>query len=149
MAIGDLFHTVSVLVNTCTKHMSRATRRIRSHGTFSKLSFSKSRAAPFLARGASFIPFLDAKKKGVEGEGDDDKTSKSSEEEEEIEEEERLWQRTILMGEKCQPLDFSGVIYYDSAGRQLKELPFVPRSPLRSPLPSFATHNAVVHSEEV
>lgn len=62
------------------------------------------------------------------------------------EEEEGLWQRTILMGEKCQPLNFSGAIYYDSAGRQLKELP-VPRSPLRSPLPSFAFHDAAVHSE--
>ncbi|XP_038981578.1 uncharacterized protein LOC120110513 [Phoenix dactylifera] len=148
MAIGDLFDTVSVLVNTCTKHMSRATRRVRSHRTFSKLSLSKSKAAPFLARGGGFIPFLHAKNKGDKGRGDDDRRSNSSEEEEEMEEEERLWQRTILMGEKCQPLDFSGAIYYDSAGRQLKELP-VPRSPLRSPLPSFAFHNAVVHSEKV
>ncbi|KAF3334895.1 hypothetical protein FCM35_KLT21499 [Carex littledalei] len=27
-----------------------------------------------------------------------------------------IWQRQIMMGEKCQPLDFSGVIYYDING---------------------------------
>ncbi|KAK9118436.1 hypothetical protein Scep_016529 [Stephania cephalantha] len=43
-----------------------------------------------------------------------------------------LWQRSILMGEKCQPPDFSGVIYYDSYGKQLSEMP--PRSPRATPL---------------
>jgi hypothetical protein len=38
-----------------------------------------------------------------------------------------LWQRTILMGEKCQPPDFSGAIIYDDKGNQLTEFP--PRSP--------------------
>ncbi|KAG2664466.1 hypothetical protein I3760_16G083300 [Carya illinoinensis] len=27
-----------------------------------------------------------------------------------------VWQKAILMGDKCEPLDFSGVIYYDSNG---------------------------------
>ncbi|OMP05282.1 hypothetical protein CCACVL1_01970 [Corchorus capsularis] len=47
-----------------------------------------------------------------------------------------VWQRAILMGDKCQPLDFSGVIYYDSKGNQLDELPI--RSPRASPLPRYA-----------
>ncbi|KAF8378484.1 hypothetical protein HHK36_029826 [Tetracentron sinense] len=47
-----------------------------------------------------------------------------------------LWQRNILMGEKCQPPDFQGVIYYDSHGNQISELP--PRSPRNSPLPNFS-----------
>ncbi|KAM1082070.1 hypothetical protein ACFX13_021122 [Malus domestica] len=47
-----------------------------------------------------------------------------------------VWQRSILMGEKCQPPEFSGVIYCDECGIQLSELP--PRSPrVASPLPSF------------
>lgn len=46
-----------------------------------------------------------------------------------------VWQRAILMGDKCQPLDFSGVIYYDSTGKQLEELP--PRSPRARPLPGY------------
>uniref|UniRef100_A0A7N1A800 Uncharacterized protein n=1 Tax=Kalanchoe fedtschenkoi TaxID=63787 RepID=A0A7N1A800_KALFE len=52
---------------------------------------------------------------------------------------EALWQRAILMGDKCQPLDFSGVIYYDERGKQVLEPPSrSPRSPLpRSPLPGY------------
>ncbi|CAL5209155.1 unnamed protein product [Lathyrus oleraceus] len=30
-----------------------------------------------------------------------------------------LWKKTILMGEKCQPLEFPGAIFYDSEGNQL------------------------------
>ncbi|KAK4772004.1 hypothetical protein SAY86_013779 [Trapa natans] len=45
-----------------------------------------------------------------------------------------VWQRSILMGEKCQPPEFSGAIYYDSQGNQLPEPPT--RSPRASPLPS-------------
>lgn len=46
-----------------------------------------------------------------------------------VEEEEKggLWQKEILMGEKCQPLDFSGVIYYDKHGKLVSGIP--PRSP--------------------
>lgn len=46
-----------------------------------------------------------------------------------------VWQRSILMGDKCQPLDFSGVIYYDSNGKQMSEVPL--RSPRASPLPGY------------
>ncbi|KAE8124994.1 hypothetical protein FH972_019832 [Carpinus fangiana] len=48
-----------------------------------------------------------------------------------------VWQRTILMGDKCEPLDFSGVIYYDSDGKQLNEVPL--KSPRASPLPGYLT----------
>ncbi|KAI3497920.1 hypothetical protein L2E82_13904 [Cichorium intybus] len=41
-----------------------------------------------------------------------------------------LWQKEILMGVKCQPPEFSGVIYYNCDGHQVTEFP--PRSP-RSP----------------
>jgi hypothetical protein len=35
------------------------------------------------------------------------------------EEEEALWRKTIMMGDKCRPLQFSGHIAYDSDGNQL------------------------------
>ncbi|KAK1268417.1 hypothetical protein QJS04_geneDACA017586 [Acorus gramineus] len=54
-------------------------------------------------------------------------------EEEEEEEREGVWKKSILMGEKCQPLDFSGVIYYDNHGHRLSHVP--PRSPRASPFP--------------
>ena len=46
-----------------------------------------------------------------------------------------VWQKAILMGDKCQPLNFSGVIYYDSQGKQMSEIPL--RSPRASPLPAY------------
>ncbi|KAI3504733.1 hypothetical protein L1887_26418 [Cichorium endivia] len=46
-----------------------------------------------------------------------------------------LWQREILMGDKCQPLDFSGVIYYDRDGNRTNEFPM--RSPRASPFPGY------------
>lgn len=49
-----------------------------------------------------------------------------------------LWQRGILMGDKCQPLDFSGVIYYDSEGNRLQEVPM--RSPRASPMPNYLNY---------
>lgn len=49
-----------------------------------------------------------------------------------------LWQKEILMGDKCQPLDFSGVIYYDSEGNRLQEVPM--RSPRASPMPSYLNY---------
>ncbi|XP_010037342.1 uncharacterized protein LOC104426098 [Eucalyptus grandis] len=51
-----------------------------------------------------------------------------------------VWQRTILMGDRCQPLNFSGVIYYDENGNRLDQLP--PRSPRHpaSPLPGYITN---------
>ncbi|KAI4964130.1 hypothetical protein ZWY2020_006997 [Hordeum vulgare] len=30
-----------------------------------------------------------------------------------------LWRRDILMGERCEPLNFSGAIHYDSQGRPI------------------------------
>ncbi|XP_051144172.1 uncharacterized protein LOC127260484 [Andrographis paniculata] len=40
-----------------------------------------------------------------------------------------VWRKAILMGEKCQPLDFSGVIFYDYDGNRVSELP---KSPCRA-----------------
>ncbi|XP_035541698.1 uncharacterized protein LOC108994579 [Juglans regia] len=46
-----------------------------------------------------------------------------------------VWQKAILMGDKCEPLDFSGVIYYDSNGNQVSGVPV--RSARASPMPGY------------
>ncbi|KMS97543.1 hypothetical protein BVRB_5g126040 [Beta vulgaris subsp. vulgaris] len=46
-----------------------------------------------------------------------------------------LWRRSILMGDKCEPLDFSGVIYYDVDGNKLAEPPM--KSPRASPFVGY------------
>ncbi|KAL9326291.1 hypothetical protein ACSQ67_006936 [Phaseolus vulgaris] len=55
-----------------------------------------------------------------------------------------VWQKEILMGGKCEPLDFSGVIYYDGNGKQLSEIPL--RSPRASPLPGYLTRRTPQHT---
>lgn len=55
-----------------------------------------------------------------------------------------LWQRAILMGDKCQPLDFSGVIYYDSDGKRMSEVPM--KSPRRFP---SRVHDSSSNSGEI
>lgn len=50
-----------------------------------------------------------------------------------------LWKKTILMGEKCEPLEFSGAIFYDNEGNQISEPPRTPRnSPSISSSPSLS-----------
>ncbi|KEH30656.1 hypothetical protein MtrunA17_Chr4g0039681 [Medicago truncatula] len=46
-----------------------------------------------------------------------------------------VWQKEILMGGKCEPLDFSGVIHYDINGRQTGEVPL--RSPRAIPFSRY------------
>ncbi|CAL4901536.1 unnamed protein product [Urochloa decumbens] len=99
MAAGyaeELLGRVSSLVETCTRRVSRATRRLLRHR---KQAATKPPAA-LCARGAAID------KKGGEV---------------------ALWSRRILMGERCQPLDFAGAIHYDSFGRRLARPP-TPRS---------------------
>ncbi|ERN04362.1 hypothetical protein AMTR_s00147p00067470 [Amborella trichopoda] len=79
------------------------------------------------------LPLL-TKKKGNEEIGD--QIHHETETETETETEEGLWQRKILMGEKCEPPDFSGVIYYDHMGNQLSQFP--PKSPRREFSPTFS-----------
>eukprot|EP01018_Ginkgo_biloba_P028129 Gb_33507 [translate_table: standard] len=52
-----------------------------------------------------------------------------------------LWQRTILMGEKCTPPDFSGVIVYDDKGNRLPHFP--PRSPKLNIFPASVQADAI------
>ncbi|OWM65162.1 uncharacterized protein LOC116212993 [Punica granatum] len=73
------------------------------------------------------IKFVHGRKKGA--------GAKEDEDEDEDFGDGGVWQRAILMGDKCQPLDFSGVIYYDENGRKLNELPI--RSPRASPMPGY------------
>ncbi|KAH7686123.1 hypothetical protein IHE45_04G083700 [Dioscorea alata] len=144
MAIRGVFHSVKTLVTVASK-------KFRNNSTLSRLSVSsRRRVTPLLSRGASFIPFFGAKKRV----SSDDKNSRASEEtdifvdiDEDEDDETNVWRKTILMGEKCKPLDFSGVIYYDCEGRQLSEFP-ASRSPLRSPLPSFAYYSEVEKEKE-
>ena len=120
-AIG-LMESVTTFWALCSKRASRATKKLapgsplgRSKQLFSTISNKA-------------IRFRQNKEKKIGEEFEDDEDSGYGDG--------GLWQREILMGDKCQPLDFSGVIYYDSNGKRLSEVPI--RSPRASPLPSYA-----------
>ncbi|KAK9288110.1 hypothetical protein L1049_016557 [Liquidambar formosana] len=129
LAIG-FFVSVSSLLASCAKHASRVSRNLKTKARNSRIT-PKS-PAKLLTSISNKAMFHQKKRVGGESEGgaakgqfggggDDDDGG--------------LWQRSILMGDKCQPLAFSGVIYYDSNGNQVSELPM--RSPRASPLPSY------------
>lgn len=151
LAIG-LFVSASMVATLCAKHARKISRNYSSNTTINDLDKSspeKSRSmqenydqkmvpkSPLRSpkkfittlSNKAITPFLMYHKKS--GDGEDDQSSKG----EKLLEEEGfgeggLWQKEILMGEKCQPHEFSGVIYYDCDGKQISELP--PRSPRAS-----------------
>ncbi|PIM97908.1 hypothetical protein CDL12_29617 [Handroanthus impetiginosus] len=130
LAIG-LFVSVSLVVALCAKHSRKVGEKY-----FSKSSEPNTHKAP-LPSAKKLISTISRKamtplvhKLGRESESGDSGGQKG-------EEEIGLWQKAILMGEKCQPPEFSGVIYYDYAGNRIPEMPKSPRATSMSPLRSF------------
>ncbi|XP_044477427.1 uncharacterized protein LOC123204699 [Mangifera indica] len=143
--------SISSLISLCAKQASRVTSKLkakskpvskkfyqeRSYNT--SLSVPPSPMSPLRARPKQLITTISNKaikfmnKKKVGEEKEDDAIFHASREEDFGDG--GVWQRAILMGDKCQPLDFSGVIYYDSRGKRLSEVPL--RSPRASPLPGY------------
>ncbi|RZC85916.1 hypothetical protein C5167_026592 [Papaver somniferum] len=125
-----LFVSVTVLVALCAKHTIRRRQLAREKlGCNPNDSRATPGSSPMAASRGLFatisnkaFPFMGSKKSGDQH-GDNYEAVGDG----------GVWQRGILMGGKCQPPDFSGVIYYDVDGRQLSE---IPRSPRASPFPS-------------
>ncbi|KAL0463644.1 UNVERIFIED_CONTAM: hypothetical protein Slati_0252000 [Sesamum latifolium] len=127
LAIG-LFVSVSLLVGLCAKHARQVHRKYASS---SKTSDHPNAAKSPLPSPKQLITTLSnkamihAKKSSESGVGRNDQES-------------GLWQKAILMGERCQPPEFSGVIYYDYSGNRIPEMPKSPRATSMAPLKSFA-----------
>ncbi|KAM3209607.1 hypothetical protein ACQJBY_063978 [Aegilops geniculata] len=108
---ASLLQAVAALVSTCTRRLQRAARRMGTGAGGGRPVVAPWRKAFSLPTGKGKAA---AGRAGAEEEGG-------------------LWRKEILMGERCQPLEFSGVIYYDADGHRLAQ---PPRSPMRSPLPA-------------
>ncbi|KAJ1440995.1 hypothetical protein SESBI_01675 [Sesbania bispinosa] len=119
---NSFFVAVTAVLAVLAKRASRLPRKLkaavpaREDGRRIELRSPKKLLSKISSKTLPFKP--KKKKKGGEEWGDDG-----------------VWQKTILMGDKCEPLDFSGVIYYDSNGKQVNELPL--RSPRASPMPGY------------
>ncbi|RCV08037.1 hypothetical protein SEVIR_1G299100v4 [Setaria viridis] len=124
---------VAALMGTCARRLSRAARRLhlRPPREGVAASFSPRAIVPFLGGGGVI-------KKVLSSPSSKSKRRRKAEDELSFEwEDDGVWRKEIMMGERCQPLDFSGAIHYDAEGRRLEQPP-TPRSPLRSPLPASA-----------
>nr|CAB3447704.1 unnamed protein product [Digitaria exilis] len=127
MAGVSLAQAVAALLGTCVRRLSRAARRL--HLRPPRQSSSSRAIVPFLGNGGGVIKkVLSSSSKSKRRRREDDELSFEWEDD-------GVWRKEIIMGERCQPLDFSGAIYYDADGRRLEQPP-TPRSPLRSPLPA-------------
>ncbi|XP_030532533.1 uncharacterized protein LOC115742403 [Rhodamnia argentea] len=141
LALG-LIVSVSALVSLCAKKAGQVSKKLAHHrhnrGKFSPRSPAAAMGSP-LGRpkkllsniSSKAIAFVHGRKKGASRGGDESE----AESEELCFGDGGVWQRSILMGDKCQPLDFSGVIYYDENGKKLDQAPL--RSPRASPLPGY------------
>lgn len=134
LAIG-LFISVAAMVALCAKHSRRASKELENKVSINSEFTAKS---PLVSPkklvttiGNKANPSMYKKKGGDESEAEiGGRVSEGGFGEG------GLWQKGILMGDRCRPPEFSGVIHYDNSGNKLSELP--PRSPRgASPLPSF------------
>ncbi|KAL6577705.1 hypothetical protein OROMI_010033 [Orobanche minor] len=136
LAIG-LFVSVSILVSMCAKHVRKYSSETSETSTaMSQLPSAAKQLIATISHKA-MMPLVRAKKSGFEfnakifGNNNSEKKKMGQDNESE------LWHKAILMGEKCQPLEFSGMIYYDHAGNRIPEMPKSPRAGPMSPLRGF------------
>lgn len=123
MVANELMERAMEFMATCHRNLSSTARRLRTMKTGRTLDSR-------FSSGRYIMPFMTNGMKRSTGCGLRNAFSRNSMKkmiEQEDEEEEGVWKRTILWGEKCQPLEYSGAIYYDCNGRRLA-------TPLRSPL---------------
>ncbi|KAG0451470.1 hypothetical protein HPP92_026410 [Vanilla planifolia] len=134
MAADRVRERVTALVSTCHRHVSRAAVRLKTAAGGRHLSRRFASTALLSRRVSDEIGLIGERMKRLKGRcgWGRRRCSRSATTEiwDDEKEEEGVWKRTILMGEKCQPLEFSGVIYYDCKGTRV----VAPhRSPLRNP----------------
>ncbi|KAG7019960.1 hypothetical protein SDJN02_18927, partial [Cucurbita argyrosperma subsp. argyrosperma] len=130
-AAATLLVSLSTLVALCAKHANRASKKLQTKlksKQLPRLELLSSQVCPkrlLKSISNTAITLIHKKKKNKQGGGDAGEEWGDG----------GVWQKAIMMGDKCEPLNFSGVIYYDSNGKQLNEVPL--RSPRASPLPAF------------
>ncbi|XP_048559745.1 uncharacterized protein LOC125540207 [Triticum urartu] len=117
-------------VSSLARRVSRATRRLLRHrlrygvSASSSSSSSRRKTRPVVdpaGSGSGSVAESRRQPAGdvVPADGKGDVANADAENEED----DGIWRRAILMGGRCQPLDFAGAIHYDSFGRRLARPP--------------------------
>ncbi|KAF6986712.1 hypothetical protein CFC21_004433 [Triticum aestivum] len=118
-------------VSSLARRVSRATRRLLRHrlrygvSASSSSSSSRRKTRPVVDPAGSGSGSVAESRRQPAGDvvptadGKGDVANADAENEED----DGIWRRAILMGGRCQPLDFAGAIHYDSFGRRLARPP--------------------------
>ncbi|KAL9226033.1 hypothetical protein vseg_001888 [Gypsophila vaccaria] len=140
MAIG-LFVSIFALVALCAKRATKSPKATFINNDLYTVETTSNGSSPMNYNKVPKSPLSTPKRllsnlssiKTANKKNNCDKTRKEEEEIIMVDEvkdtfgEGGLWQKNILMGEKCQPLEYSGVIYYDNNGNRISEIPRSPR----------------------
>ncbi|XP_059310231.1 uncharacterized protein LOC132061425 [Lycium ferocissimum] len=131
LAIG-LFLSIIAVIALCAKHgRSRASRKYHMANEETNEERILASKSPLLTSPKQLITTISTKTMPKKYGEKSNVIKNGSNEREGFGHEGGLWQKQILMGERCQPPQFSGVIYYDPFGNRVSELP---RSPRASPM---------------
>ncbi|GER31922.1 DHFS-FPGS homolog B [Striga asiatica] len=134
LAIG-LFVSATLLVGLCAKHARKVPKKQGSGTKDPNAPLPIKSPKQLIATISHKAMMVNSKKKSEREVGVGGKVNSTNSDGED--EENGVWQKAILMGEKCQPPEFSGVIYYDYCGNRISEMPKSPRATSMSPLRSF------------
>ncbi|KAI3825610.1 hypothetical protein L1987_07108 [Smallanthus sonchifolius] len=117
----NVLQSFTTLCLLCAKQALIASRKLKDNSKISQDSSMIQRPKKLIATISNKAIKLRHRKNITVGEGNirDDGSPEFGDD--------GLWQREILMGDKCQPLDFSGVINYDKDGKRKDQFPV--RSP--------------------
>ncbi|CAK9186749.1 unnamed protein product [Ilex paraguariensis] len=111
----SVFSIFTLVTFLCASHKATKTQRLKQQKTIqmgdkkpiSRLQSNISSKALLMVKMISW--------RKVQDEGEDEEYCHDDEE--------ALWKRTIIMGERCRPLEFSGKIAYDADGNLLPDSP--------------------------
>ncbi|KAJ1284221.1 hypothetical protein BS78_03G188300 [Paspalum vaginatum] len=104
---------VSSAVAACARRLTRRLLRgVRERGLQLRLRLRLRRGGSSVCLGRHLVSADGGgREAGGSGDRDEDVPGQAS-----------LWRRAILMGQRCEPLDFPDAIHYDSFGRRVQSL---------------------------
>jgi hypothetical protein len=115
-----IFSVISIISFFCaSSKVKKSLRRLKEEASFQsnqKKLFSKLNSN-ISSKALSMVKMISWRKEQAGGEGEEDDHDFDDYSDEAV------WRKTIMMGERCRPLDFSGKIAYDSQGNLLADLP--------------------------
>ncbi|RVW24878.1 hypothetical protein CK203_079518 [Vitis vinifera] len=114
-----IFSIISLVSFLCASHRITKPHKLKEEGKgAAKSKLVRSLNSNISSKALLMVKMVSWRKVQVEGEDGEEGDYNSDGDDDEA-----VWKRTIMMGERCRPLDFSGKIAYDSQGNLLPNSP--------------------------